>query len=110
MNRISSNGFCTHVHQYDMDPEGDQPPVACGRSLTEEEAEKLRADITLVSSFQREKLEREAKRNWDLFYKRNSTHFFKVAVTLPPCVQSTDQFFNFELLVKAILGYASLVI
>ena len=30
-----------------------------------------------LSDFKREKLEREARKNWDLFYKRNSTHFFK---------------------------------
>lgn len=52
------------------------------RPLTEEEADRLRSDTALVSPFQREKLEREAKRNWDLFYKRNTTHFFKVAVMI----------------------------
>lgn len=31
----------------------------------------------LVSGFKQMKLEREAQKNWDLFYKRNSTHFFK---------------------------------
>ncbi|XP_069814422.1 tRNA N(3)-methylcytidine methyltransferase METTL6 isoform X2 [Dendropsophus ebraccatus] len=33
--------------------------------------------ITLVSEFKQIKLEKEAQKNWDLFYKRNSTNFFK---------------------------------
>jgi methyltransferase-like protein 6 len=45
--------------------------------LTEESLKKLEDDKECVSSFKREKLEREAKKNWDLFYKRNTTHFFK---------------------------------
>lgn len=49
----------------------------CGRILTEKELEKLKKDTKLVSDFQRNKLEAEAKRNWDLFYKRNQTNFFK---------------------------------
>ena len=47
------------------------------RQLTKEEAEKLKRDTELVSDFKRNKLEIEAKKHWDLFYKRNSTHFFK---------------------------------
>lgn len=47
------------------------------RILTEQELEKLKKDTKLVSEFQRNKLEVEAKRNWDLFYKRNQTNFFK---------------------------------
>ncbi|XP_019719311.1 tRNA N(3)-cytidine methyltransferase METTL6 isoform X2 [Hippocampus comes] len=31
----------------------------------------------LVSAFKQMKLEREAQKNWDLFYKRNATNFFK---------------------------------
>ena len=48
-----------------------------GRILTQQEAEKLKKDTKLVSDFQRNKLEAEARRNWDLFYKRNQTNFFK---------------------------------
>ncbi|XP_048413757.1 tRNA N(3)-methylcytidine methyltransferase METTL6 isoform X3 [Stegostoma tigrinum] len=48
-----------------------------GRILTPEEAEKLMKDQTLVSDFKQQKLERDAQKNWDLFYKRNSTNFFK---------------------------------
>ncbi|ELK25323.1 Methyltransferase-like protein 6 [Myotis davidii] len=47
------------------------------RILSSEEEEKLKRDQTLVSDFKQQKLEKEAQRNWDLFYKRNSTNFFK---------------------------------
>lgn len=47
------------------------------RELTQEEIEGLERDCILVSEFKRDKLEQEAKKNWDLFYKRNNTHFFK---------------------------------
>uniref|UniRef100_A0A1E1X4C2 tRNA N(3)-methylcytidine methyltransferase n=1 Tax=Amblyomma aureolatum TaxID=187763 RepID=A0A1E1X4C2_9ACAR len=47
------------------------------RSLTQEEAAKLAKDTALLSEFKRLKLEAEAQKNWDLFYKRNETRFFK---------------------------------
>ncbi|XP_050036618.1 tRNA N(3)-cytidine methyltransferase METTL6 [Dermacentor andersoni] len=47
------------------------------RTLTQEEAAKLAKDTVLVSEFKRLKLEAEAQKNWDLFYKRNETRFFK---------------------------------
>lgn len=48
------------------------------RQLTEEERNRLAHQNTqLVSKFHREKLEHEAMRNWDKFYKRNETRFFK---------------------------------
>ncbi|KAG9345103.1 hypothetical protein JZ751_009644 [Albula glossodonta] len=47
------------------------------RILTQEELEKLNRDETLVSQFKQQKLEKEAQKNWDLFYKRNTTKFFK---------------------------------
>lgn len=48
------------------------------RSLTaEDEAKLARQDSSLVSEFKRNKLEADAKKNWDLFYKRNETRFFK---------------------------------
>ena len=51
---------------------------AAGRVLTEEETERLlERDKDCISDFKRNKLETDAKKNWDLFYKRNSTHFFK---------------------------------
>ncbi|XP_036435476.1 tRNA N(3)-methylcytidine methyltransferase METTL6 [Colossoma macropomum] len=47
------------------------------RTLSEEEREKLSNDRVLVSDFKQQKFELEAQKNWDLFYKRNSTNFFK---------------------------------
>ncbi|XP_029397535.1 methyltransferase-like protein 6 isoform X4 [Mus pahari] len=47
------------------------------RILSTEEEEKLKRDEALVSAFKQQKLEKEAQKNWDLFYKRNSTNFFK---------------------------------
>lgn len=51
-----------------------QPTV---RQLTAGEQAHLEKDIQLVSDFKQQKLEKEAKKNWDLFYKRNTTKFFK---------------------------------
>ena len=47
------------------------------RPLTQEEIQKLEKDKYLVSEFKQRKLELEAKKNWDLFYRRNKTNFFK---------------------------------
>ncbi|XP_005110335.1 tRNA N(3)-methylcytidine methyltransferase METTL6 [Aplysia californica] len=47
------------------------------RELSEEERTKLEEDINVISDFKQNKLELEAKKNWDLFYKRNTTKFFK---------------------------------
>ena len=47
------------------------------RKLTEEEAKKLEKDTKLVPEFKKNKLEQEAKKNWDLFYRRNKANFFK---------------------------------
>jgi len=47
------------------------------RQLTEEEEALLSRDTQVLSDFRCNKLDKEAKRNWDLFYKRNTTHFFK---------------------------------
>lgn len=47
------------------------------KHLTEEERTKLEGDSVMVTDYKRNKFEQEAKKNWDLFYKRNSTHFFK---------------------------------
>ena len=46
------------------------------RVLSNDEKEKLEKEKK-ISDFHRTKLETEAKKNWDLFYKRNSDHFFK---------------------------------
>ncbi|XP_070614042.1 tRNA N(3)-cytidine methyltransferase METTL6 [Erythrolamprus reginae] len=47
------------------------------RILSPEEAKQLAGNQFLVSDFKQQKLEKEAQKNWDLFYKRNSTNFFK---------------------------------
>lgn len=55
--------------------EGDleNPP-----QLTEEQLQTLeKQNSRKVSDFQANKLEAQAARNWDLFYKRNETKFFK---------------------------------
>ncbi|MED6284385.1 Methyltransferase-like protein 6, partial [Characodon lateralis] len=51
--------------------------TSTARDLTQEELDKLSSDEALVSDFKQMKLEKEAQKNWDLFYKRNTTNFFK---------------------------------
>lgn len=46
------------------------------RVLSQQEMEKPGGEV-LVSDFKQIKLEKEAQKNWDLFYKRNTTNFFK---------------------------------
>ena len=48
-----------------------------GRILSAEEQAKIDKDIVFVPEFKRNKLEKDAQKNWDLFYKRNTTKFFK---------------------------------
>lgn len=48
------------------------------KRLTQEEIEKMRVqDSRLVPEFRANQLEKDAKKHWDLFYKRNETRFFK---------------------------------
>lgn len=48
------------------------------KNLTPEEIEKMRAQNSrMVSEFRANQLEKDAKKHWDLFYKRNATRFFK---------------------------------
>ena len=47
------------------------------RELSADEKSRLETDIQLVSEFRQNKLEKDAKKNWDLFYKRNGDRFFK---------------------------------
>lgn len=48
------------------------------KQLIDDEKSKLAAQNSrLLTQFQANKLELEAKKNWDLFYKRNTTKFFK---------------------------------
>ncbi|XP_027624968.1 methyltransferase-like protein 6 [Tupaia chinensis] len=46
-------------------------------SLSSDGEEKRDRDQASVLAFKQQKLEREAQKNWDLFYKRNSINFFK---------------------------------
>ena len=46
--------------------------------LTEEMKNMLeKQNSRIVSDFKAQKLEKDAQKNWDLFYKRNETRFFK---------------------------------
>ncbi|XP_067632893.1 tRNA N(3)-methylcytidine methyltransferase METTL6 [Eurosta solidaginis] len=48
------------------------------KCLTDEEKERLKAqDSRIVPEFKAKKLEEQADRHWDIFYKRNETNFFK---------------------------------
>lgn len=47
------------------------------RQLNEEEIDKLLSDTNLISNFRQIKLEKDSKKNWDLFYKRNQDRFFR---------------------------------
>ncbi|KAL6434413.1 hypothetical protein ACFW04_006071 [Cataglyphis niger] len=48
------------------------------KRLTSEEIDRMKAqDSRLVSEFRADQLEKDAKKHWDLFYKRNDTRFFK---------------------------------
>ncbi|XP_071503082.1 tRNA N(3)-cytidine methyltransferase METTL6-like [Diadema antillarum] len=57
--------------------EGQWTFPAVPRKLSSEEERRLAADTQCIPEFKRNKLEVEARKNWDLFYKRNSTNFFK---------------------------------
>lgn len=54
-----------------------QTKTSAARVLTPEELDRLSNERALVSDFKQMKLEKEAQKNWDLFYKRNTTNFFK---------------------------------
>lgn len=61
-----------------MEPKLCETEISAAILLNEAEKLKLEAQNSrLVSPFQANKLEVEAKKNWDLFYKRNTTKFFK---------------------------------
>ncbi|RVE55223.1 hypothetical protein evm_000121 [Chilo suppressalis] len=48
------------------------------KKLTDEEKQRLESQNSrLIPDAKAAKLEREAKRNWDIFYKRNETKFFR---------------------------------
>lgn len=77
--KITNSGEVTLVGTTDaMSPRGPgQTKTSTGRVLTQEELDRLGGERTLVSDFKQMKLEKEAQKNWDLFYKRNTTNFFK---------------------------------
>ncbi|XP_026172395.1 tRNA N(3)-cytidine methyltransferase METTL6 [Mastacembelus armatus] len=54
-----------------------QTKTSVARVLPQEELDRLSGERSLVSAFKQMKLEKEAQKNWDLFYKRNTTNFFK---------------------------------
>uniref|UniRef100_H2ML52 tRNA N(3)-cytidine methyltransferase n=2 Tax=Oryzias latipes TaxID=8090 RepID=H2ML52_ORYLA len=54
-----------------------QTKTSSSRDLTQEEQGRFKTERVLVSEFKQIKLEKEARKNWDLFYKRNATNFFK---------------------------------
>uniref|UniRef100_UPI00358FFA93 tRNA N(3)-methylcytidine methyltransferase METTL6 isoform X2 n=1 Tax=Myxine glutinosa TaxID=7769 RepID=UPI00358FFA93 len=62
----------THEASERLQNRGLQPKPLCA-----EDASRLARDRNLLSTFRQTRLEMDAQRNWDLFYKRNSTHFFK---------------------------------
>lgn len=47
------------------------------RQLTDDEISKLLSDTEVVTPFRQQKLEKDAKKNWDIFYKRNTDKFFR---------------------------------
>jgi len=57
---------------------GESEMSHVAKRLTPEEVDRMRAqDSRLVSEFRAIQLEKDAKKHWDLFYKRNDTRFFK---------------------------------
>jgi methyltransferase-like protein 6 len=52
--------------------------ISMPRSLTAEEEENLKLqDLRPLSDFKKQQLECDLRKNWDIFYKRNTTKFFK---------------------------------
>lgn len=47
------------------------------RHLTQSEQLLLERDRVTLSDYKLKKLEDEAQKNWDIFYKRNTTAFYK---------------------------------
>ncbi|KAM9310828.1 tRNA N(3)-cytidine methyltransferase METTL6 [Pholidichthys leucotaenia] len=75
----------SHPKEVEVD-QADQPSpgvfgqtkTSTARTLTREQLDRLGGEqVTLISQFKQMKLEEEAQKNWDLFYKRNTTNFFK---------------------------------
>eukprot|EP00095_Tigriopus_kingsejongensis_P001988 maker-scaffold1702_size30647-snap-gene-0.16 protein:Tk01988 transcript:maker-scaffold1702_size30647-snap-gene-0.16-mRNA-1 annotation:"hypothetical protein CAPTEDRAFT_137298" len=63
------------LNQPEMGPETS---TADGRILSEDEKAALaQQDSRMVSEFRAQRFHQEARKHWDLFYKRNATRFFK---------------------------------
>lgn len=73
----NSSAKCLNIVTTSTEDGAFQKKGHSARILSPEEAERLAKDQVLVSEFKQLKLEKEAQKNWDLFYKRNSTNFFK---------------------------------
>lgn len=71
---LSGDINCTHPGKEESKDQANTPTA---RVLTLGEQERLNGERALVSDFKQMKLEKEAQKNWDLFYKRNTTNFFK---------------------------------
>lgn len=53
-------------------------PGHVAKRLTSHEVEKMREqDSRLVTELRASQIEKDSRKNWDLFYKRNDTRFFK---------------------------------
>uniref|UniRef100_A0A1A8G245 tRNA N(3)-cytidine methyltransferase n=2 Tax=Nothobranchius korthausae TaxID=1143690 RepID=A0A1A8G245_9TELE len=80
---LMTNEKCKVEDIEEVEPEskveshGQETKPCSVRDLTPEERDRLSSERTLVSDFKQIKLEKEAQKNWDLFYKRNTTNFFK---------------------------------
>ena len=61
-----------------MSKENSSPSPDPPSSLTATTSlEKTIRDEPSMPSYQQQRLERDARKHWDIFYKRNTTHFFK---------------------------------
>jgi len=62
----------------DSSDDSSEFAVCAHRPLTAEEQELLKCqDARKIPERRQNQLEKEARKHWDLFYKRNSTKFFK---------------------------------
>ncbi|XP_043822182.1 tRNA N(3)-methylcytidine methyltransferase METTL6 isoform X2 [Dromiciops gliroides] len=71
----SLTGFQVVLSTGGGDPQSEKEEKS--KPFSPGELAKQSRDGPVVSAFKQAKLEKEAQKNWDLFYKRNSTNFFK---------------------------------
>lgn len=77
MSQENTSANCLNIITTSIKDGAFQKKGHSARILSPEEVERLAKDQVLVCEFKQLKLEKEAQKNWDLFYKRNSTNFFK---------------------------------